>query len=451
MALLDISLVTSALMTLLKQNIDNNIDSGVDSLTVTPEAPDKVGTVLNHLSVYLYHVAEEAFFKTQPAPGGDARSIATTPMGLCLYYVLTAHHDSGNAATDCLTQQKLMGYALKTMHDYPIVHDDTEIASVSILPNDMLGEGNPLQIIMRPVTPEDTLAFWGTEDQQTARLSAYYEVRVIMLEPEQPETWAAPVLSLGTYLYQLGTPHLERSRSELAFTLPASGGGLDRVVEVSPARASGDNSGSPDHHLLELLGSNLSMGQAREVWLSSALINHAAGGALAVDLSLSENQSEGWALSIDEGRLELALADFLYYDEGASSVAMLPGLYTAFVRITVGERVVGGQLVPITHDSNAVAFTLIPWIAGISQDADQEGDQVFSLSTAGFDLQDADLVVQLYVDGLRYEQVTTIDSGSFVIAGASTLSFRQALSAGEHTLRLIINGAESQPFWFESV
>lgn len=447
MALLDISLVTSALMTLLKQNIETNIDTGL-TITVTPEAPDKVGTVLNHLSLYLYHVGEEAYYKTQEPYGADNRAIASTPMGLCLYYVLTAHHDSASPTTDSLVQQKLMGYALKSLHDYPIVVDDTAIGGTTILPVGLVGENNPLQVILRPVTPEDTLAFWGTEDQQTARLSAYYEVRIILLEPEQPETIAGPVLSLGTYLYQLGTPHLEQTRSDLPFTLPASGGGDDLTVAVSPARASADNTGSPAHHVLDLLGSNLTGGKDRQVWLRSAAFTDAVGGPLPVDLSLTDNQTEGWSLSAADGGLSLELADALYYDDGSGgpypSVAVLPGLYTAFVRVTVDERVVGGQLVPMTHDSNEAALTVIPWVVSVSQAVD-----IYTVTIVGFDLTTTDLEVQVYVDGVRFPEGTLAD-GLFEIKTASTLDFQSTLSAGEHTLRLIVNGAESQPFWFES-
>ena len=330
------------------------------------------------------------------------------------------------------------------MHDYPIVHDGTVIDGVTVLPGGMFGDHNPLQIIMRPTTPEDSLAFWGTEDQQTARLSAYYEVRVVLLEPEQPETWVAPVLSVGTYLYQLGTPHLEQSRSALPFTLPSSGDSLAQVVEISPARASADNTGDPIHHRLELLGSNLSLGKSQQVWLRSAPFTAAAGEALAVDLSLAGNQGAGWSLSTSDEQLLLSLGETLYYDGGGSQIPVLPGHYTAFVRITVGERVVGGQLVPITHDSNEVALTVIPWVSGVLEALD-----VYTVTIIGFDLSLVTLKVQLYVDGLRYDPALVLADGTYQITGATTLDFQQPLAAGEHTLRLIINGAESQPFWFE--
>ncbi|HVI04239.1 MAG TPA: DUF4255 domain-containing protein, partial [Enhygromyxa sp.] len=239
MSLIDLSLVTSGLMKLLDDNINKNIGPGAN-VTVTAEPPDKVGSVTNKLSLYMYHVAEEAHYKNMPAPGSGSRSIARTPMGLCLFYILTAHHESSETEFDPLIQQRLMGYALKTLHDYPILHDGTIIDGEQILPIGLRGNDNPVQVIMRPTAPEDAVAFWGAEDQQTARLSAYYEVRVILLEPDEPTILVAPVLSLGTYLYQLGTAHLEKTRSALPFVLPAAAGGATQVVEASPARVAAE-------------------------------------------------------------------------------------------------------------------------------------------------------------------------------------------------------------------
>ena len=69
----------------------------------------------------------------------------------------------------------------------------------------------------------------------TARLSAYYEVRVVMLEPEPPRTMPGLVLNLGTFLLQLGSPHLERSQSQMRFKIPDINGGSIQEIEATPA------------------------------------------------------------------------------------------------------------------------------------------------------------------------------------------------------------------------
>jgi hypothetical protein len=330
MALLDLSLVTSTLMKLLDDNINKNIDLAADVI-VTPVSPDTVGTVERTISLYLYHIAEEAQYKNLVGPGSDPRNIARTPMGLSLYYILTVHHDAAEStAIDTLFQQKLMGYALKTLHDYPLLFDGTKIDGTNILSSDLIGHDNPLQIILRPVGPEDSVNFWNAEDQKTARLSAYYEVRVILLEPEAPSNVPGPVLSLGTYLYQLGTAHIDCTRSELEFDLPAAAGGETQTVTVSPARAC--VVGSP-HNRLTLLGTNLALGKSRQLWLRTArwtAIDPLAGtgGAIPLDLSIA---APGWALSVQPDRLILDMGDTLTFvnDLGVNTdIEVFPGIYT---------------------------------------------------------------------------------------------------------------------------
>jgi hypothetical protein len=454
MAILDLSAVTSSLQKLLKVNLDETYFDGNNTVTVTPEPPEAVGSVTNTLSMFLYHVGEEAFYKNFEGPGNSARNIAETPMALCLYYILTPHHDTQTPQSDSLTQQKLMGYALKTLHDYSVVDDDTMIANQTILQGEMHGNYNTMQIILRPVTPEEAISFWGAEDQQTARLSAYYEVRVILLEPDDPPTVAGPVLSLGTYLYQLGTPHLDHSESALPFTLPSSGGGTAQLVEVTPARVSGDDGDDPPHNRLELTGSNLAIGQSRQLWLRGDAFT-TVGGSLPVDLSLANNTDNGWALTVSDDKLVLDVFQTLYYLDSSAmqqNIALLPGIYTAFLRVTMQERVVGNALVPITNDSNEVALVVIPRIA---DDTPDNGTNKVDLTiVATFDLTLASLDIRLYVDGEGYTEVAgTLVAGEYEILTATTLRFHARFTVNadaEHAARLIVNGAESAPYWIET-
>ena len=64
MALIDLYRVTSTLMNLLTQNIKSRIDN----VLVTALPPEKVGPVMNTLSLYLYHVAEDPYYKNAARP-----------------------------------------------------------------------------------------------------------------------------------------------------------------------------------------------------------------------------------------------------------------------------------------------------------------------------------------------------------------------------------------------
>ena len=138
---------------------------------------------------------------------------------------------------------------------------------IQILPANLRNRGNSIQVILRPVSPEDAVGFWATEDQQLTTLSAYYEVRVIFLEPELPRTVPGIVLSLGAYLQQLGSPDLRTSASTTRFTLPAiAGGGQPPPMETAPARAVLDDRPNPpaENRRFRLLGTNLAIGRSRK-------------------------------------------------------------------------------------------------------------------------------------------------------------------------------------------
>src|SRR5918999_5625249 len=275
MALRNLYKVTKTLTDLLKQNITKNIDTSLDGqLTVTAVPPDKVEDPSNTLSLHLYHVAEDPYYKNALGPGSDVPNVAKAPMALSLFYILTAHHEL-DLAFDAEAQQKLMGYALKTFHDFPVITDQTRVNGTGILDEDLRGKDNSLQVILRSVSAEDALAFWNSEQTRTARLSAYYEVRVVMLEPEEPKTMPGIVLNLGTFLIQLGSPHLDCSQSVVSFLLPASTGITEpQRIEATPARVSTD-AGDPSspNNRLHLRGTNLALGKSRRLDRKSTRLN----------------------------------------------------------------------------------------------------------------------------------------------------------------------------------
>ncbi len=471
MALIDLSLVSSALIKLLDENINNVIDASA-GVTVTAQPPEKVGAASKTLSLHLYHLAEEPGYKNLEGPQRGGRNIASTPMALSLYYILTAHHESSEPEFDPLTQQRIMGYALKTFHDYPLLFDSTKIGTESIFPIGMIGKNNPVQIVLRPTAPEDALAFWGSEESQTARLSAYYEVRVVLLEPDEPTQMAAPVLSLGTYLYQLGAPHLESTHSKWPFTLPAVAGGEVQVVEASPARVSADIGATPLHNRVILRGTNLRAGESRQLWLRTERWSkipqpNGTGGPIPIDLSISANPSAGWALSNLDDQLVLDVAEdlkFLNQSDEEKTMGVFPGIYTAFLRVTHGQRVAGGEVIPITSDSNEVPLVIAPRIDGVGV-PDLVNNRLEINIVTTFPLKfgegtDDELDIRLIIDGQVYIRKPFLvappdpndNDGRFHVVDDEKLIFQAFFDlsvAGDHPVRLIVNGAESAPFWIE--
>jgi hypothetical protein len=460
MALRNLYNVTNTLMNLLTQNITKNIDEALEGhLTVTAIPPDKVENPSNTLSFHLYHVAEDPYYKNALGSGSDVPNVAKAPMALSLFYILTAHHKR-DPDFDTETQQKLMGYALKTFHDFPVITDRTKINGTDILDADLRGKDNSLQVILRPVSAEDALAFWNSEEQRTARLSAYYEVRVVMLEPETPKTMPGIVLSLGTFLMQIGTPHLDRSQSLVQFKIPEQNGGTVQQVEASPARVTLDNS----VNRLLLLGTNLTIGKSRSLFLRSGIWAKLPPPAGPVEQTIVDlDQNPNWKVEFQTDRVLVTLATSLTHvkpDGTTVDLPVLPGFYSAFVRAVKDEKVISNELKQISVSSNEIGFAVAPRIAG-HEAPDANGNIQINLGSE-FDPLDHNLpeeAIQVIVDGEVYASVDSdplANAKEFFVTNTPSNLIRIkphfpviVTELQAHPFRLIVNGAESAPFWIE--
>lgn len=466
MALQDLFKVTKSLADLLTQNITTNIDPGVP-LTVTAVPPDRVDPKTNTLSIHLYHISENAFYKNALGPGNDVPNVAKTPMALSLFYILTAHHDT-DTEFDAQTQQKLMGYALKTFHDFPVITSRTRINGTPILDQEF--GSDPIQIILRPVTPEDALSFWNSEQQVTTRLSAYYEVRVVMLEPEPPKTMPGIVLNVGTFVFQLGSPVLERSQSQVRFKIPERNGGNIQEIEATPASVTLDTSATPPaaHNRLLLLGSNLTKGRSRSLFLKNSIwaqLPPPPGPIKETVVDLAQNPD--WGVEFQTDRITVKLAPTLRHlkpDGTPVDLPMLPGFYSAVVRLVADEKVISNELKQIVVSSNEVGFAISPRIEG-HDGPDPAGNIQINLGPE-FDPLDANLAedaIQVVVAGEVYTRPPAPDRVDppanekefFVTNNPSNLirinpHFPVVVTQSEaHPLQLTVNGATSAPFWIE--
>ena len=400
-------------------------------------------------------MSEEVYYKNIPGAGNDTPNVAKNPLALCLYFILTAHHESNSADLDPFTQQHLLGLALKTLHDYPVITDNTVVngAAMPLLAAQGLdGNDNSLQIIMRPISPEDALSFWATEEQQTARLSAYFEVRVIMLEPERPRTMPGIVHALGTFVVNIGSPFLQRSRSVVSFSLPPSTGFAEaQRIEATPARVSTDL-GDPSfpNNRLSLVGTNLTIGKSRTLIWKNALWDSQGFQTVTIDPTVDPT----WSLDVRSERIEVDIAPTITPD-GVTTLTVFPGVYRASLRVVKDEEVILNHLKQINDCSNEVSLLVSPRV--VSHTPPGVDNRITVNLAPTFDLTQPELDVELVVAGQIYERgflavppaVSADNDGRFEVA-TNSVAFQPLFAVavtGEHPLRLIVNGAESQPFW----
>jgi hypothetical protein len=480
----DLSAVTKTLTRLLRTNITRLAGPAAPPVTVVAGPPEEQSTASRTVNLHMYHVAEDQFRKNLPGPGLDLNNVATTPMALSLFYVLTVHHIA-NAAHIAETEQQLMGYALKTMHDFPVIEDDTTVQSLPNAPPILVfdpglqGGGNHLEIILRPLTPEDALTFWSTGLEQTARLSAYYEVRVVLLEPEPWRVAPGIVLTLGQYVTQVGGVHLESASSDLKFTPPGAGA---QVIISDPARPALDNPPGnpafPDNYRFVIRGTNLASGIDRCLVIRSPGWRNITPPVEEIAMGQGTAGAGRWGVGFFSDRIEVETTNQLSYPDGAGGTATLnltPGLFLASVETVTGETATGTGTRRLSQRSNEIVFFLTPRILSHTPPVVIPGNPAlpppgnqprlritinlsprFALNQGGA-VTAQQLPIFLSVHGAVYERVNAFaavpsdNDGRFTVAAAS-LTFQPLFDAtvpGAYPVRLVVDGAEAQPFWIE--
>jgi hypothetical protein len=438
MALEDLSLVTDALINLL--------DARIGSATVVAQAPDQLPTTTtNTLSVYLYHAREDAHYKNSVARDGTSNPYHT-PLALSLFYVVTAH-DYVDDKPAPIAEQRLMGYALKALHEYPVIDDSTQIGGVDVFPLDLRGQDNVLQIIYRPVGPEESATFWNGDDQRLIRFSAFYEVRVVMMRPEPITHIPGYVLSVGNYVLPTGVMHLASSHSVVRFTPP---NGDPIALPASPARVALEPSTPPSPEVpsnqLTLRGSRLGGGR---LVLRSPLFE-TLNNQIVVDPALND----AWNIHVTSTQITARIQGSVDI-AGGGSEDILPGIYGVSVQVSSEVALPGGLSKTVTSRSNEIAIAVTPFVAG-NGTVGGVGDALTVDIEPTTNLLDPALAgqIEVYVGGVAYVQEPGIEPKKFTITGEHQITIRTHFGSGDtgsYPFRLIIRGAEAPPYWIEVV
>jgi hypothetical protein len=281
------------------------------------------------------------------------------------------------------------------------------------------------------------------------------------------------VLNLGTFLVQIGTPHLDRSQSLVRFKIPEKNGGIvPPPVEASPARVTLDNSATPPapeaHNRLLLLGTNLTIGKSRSLFLKNGIWAKLPPPSGPVEQTVVDlDQNPNWKVEFQTDRVTVKLAPTLMHvkpDATTVNLPVLPGFYSAFIRSVKDEKVISNELKQISVSSNEIGFTvaprILPPISG-HHVADGNGNIQIDLGSE-FDPLDPNLpedAIQVIVDGEVYTSVDSdlpANAKEFFVTNTPSNLIRikphfpvLVTELEAYPFRLIVNGAESAPFWIE--
>jgi hypothetical protein len=187
-------------------------------LQVTIAPPDVAvdGVIGGRLNLYLYQVNENAFLKNQDIPGlGSPGAYGRPPLSLNLHYLLTAHGRSETAVDADLEAQRILGDAMRVLHELPVVGEGLEITNPAagtvgepILNSALRGEFEQIKISLDPVTLEEFSKIWTALPQANFRRSVAYEVSVVQIESRSPRTAAPPVKERRVHLATLRRPEI---------------------------------------------------------------------------------------------------------------------------------------------------------------------------------------------------------------------------------------------------
>lgn len=188
---LAIASVTATLRRLLEKG-------GVDHVTVRPldKAPVGIDADKQRINLFLYQALPDAAFRNMEMPGRvKSGETGHPPLPLTLYYLLTAY--SGDE-WDETRSHALLGEAMRIFHDHPLLGAgeirDAVTADRDLAASDLADQVERLRITLQPLLFEEMSKLWTTF-QIHYRLSAAYQVSVVLIESARPGRTPLPVLT----------------------------------------------------------------------------------------------------------------------------------------------------------------------------------------------------------------------------------------------------------------
>lgn len=177
-----IQAVTETLRQLLLERMQEQA-ALTDVTTFSPDTDDTPdGPWVN---LFLYRITESADLKNQDLPGrGGSLSYGHPPLSVNLHYLITT---MGLDSADTRGAQRVLGDAMLTLHDHPVIAKDDPV-----LDPGLQQEVELLKITLEPLSAEELSNIW-TATTAPYRLAVAYRVTVVQLESPLPRQIARPV------------------------------------------------------------------------------------------------------------------------------------------------------------------------------------------------------------------------------------------------------------------
>ncbi len=193
---LAIAAVTITLRHLLQQRFDVESSGGI-TVTTRPldKARDNTVSSGDQVNLFLYDTQINAAWRnmdipSQVKPGETGQQL----LPLNLYYLLTAYAQNDDFPEP--TSHRLLGVAMSVFNDHPIITSaDIRAALPTTEPPeyDLDLQEEQLRIVYQPLSVEEVFNLWSTF-QAPYRVSAAYEVSVVLIESRLPAKTPLPII-----------------------------------------------------------------------------------------------------------------------------------------------------------------------------------------------------------------------------------------------------------------
>lgn len=184
------SLAIAAVTGALRARVFNRL--GGPQVTVAP--PDRAPQVVNgdHVNLFLYRADMHPTFRTADPPGTSSGETPEPLLPLILHYLVAAYSDDEEAA------HELLGGAMLALHDRPILGGDEirTATAAGLAGSDLHLQLERVKISFEALSQDDIAKMW-TAFATPFRVSASYQVSVVLIDNPTPGAAPLPVLTRG--------------------------------------------------------------------------------------------------------------------------------------------------------------------------------------------------------------------------------------------------------------
>jgi len=201
---LAIAAVTTTLHNILRSEISNNGISGFDVSTLPLDKANDENDGKDRLNIFLYQTEVNPAFRNMDI--SRFKDNSRPPLPLNLHYLITAYGKDRNRVND----HRILGHAMRILHDHTLL-SSTELER--IFPESQLHQQLEQVRITPQSTSVDEISKLWTTFQTQYRISAAYQVSVVLIDSEDPGASALPVLQRGrkdrgVYVLSDNTPNI---------------------------------------------------------------------------------------------------------------------------------------------------------------------------------------------------------------------------------------------------